>query len=149
MCPSYMATLDEEHSTRGRANLLRLAFSGVLPREELAGDRIHQALDLCVECKACKAECPSGVDLAKLKYEVLAQRNKAHGAPLRSKVFANINTLARMGSKTWLFSNLMAKLLPVKSLLHRGLGIHSERPLPAFASQTFPAWFEKLTPNVE
>jgi FAD/FMN-containing dehydrogenase/Fe-S oxidoreductase len=149
MCPSYMATLDEEHSTRGRANLLRLAFSGVLPREELTGDRIHQALDLCVECKACKAECPSGVDMAKLKYEVLAQRHKAHGTPLRARAFANIATLARIGSKMWLLSNIMARMLPVKAALHRGLGIHSERPLPAFASQTFPAWFAKLTPNTE
>jgi Fe-S oxidoreductase len=149
MCPSYMATLDEEHSTRGRANLLRMAMSGVLPHEELTGDRIHQALDLCVECKACKAECPSGVDMAKLKYEVLAQRHKEHGTPLRARAFANISTLARMGSKMWLLSNLMAKLLPVKALLHRGIGIHSERPLPAFASQSFPAWFAGLTPNRE
>ena len=66
MCPSYMATHDEEHSTRGRANLLRMAISGVLPPEELTGERIASALDLCVECKACKVECPSGVDLAKL-----------------------------------------------------------------------------------
>ena len=75
MCPSYMVTHEEEHSTRGRANLLRLAFSGALPHEELTGDRLFEALDLCVECKACAAECPTGVDMAKLKYEVLAQRN--------------------------------------------------------------------------
>ena len=66
MCPSYMVTRDEEHSTRGRANLLRQALNGVLPSSELSGERIHDALDLCVECKACKAECPSGVDMAKI-----------------------------------------------------------------------------------
>ncbi len=79
MCPSYMVTRDEEHSTRGRANLLRLVVAGVLPPEELTGDRLFEALDLCVECKACKAECPSGVDLAKLKFEVLTKRNEARG----------------------------------------------------------------------
>ena len=98
MCPSYMVTLEEEHSTRGRANLLRLAMTGVLPQDELTGDRLYEALDLCVECKACKSECPTGVDMAKLKYEVLAQRNKEHGMPLRARLFANIATLARLTS---------------------------------------------------
>ena len=81
MCPSFQVTQDEEHSTRGRANLLRQILNGALPVEELAGDRLHEALDLCVECKACKAECPSGVDLAKMKYEVLWHRQREHGAP--------------------------------------------------------------------
>ena len=98
MCPSFQVTQDEEHSTRGRANLLRQILNGALPAEELAGDRLHEALDLCVECKACKAECPSGVDLAKLKYEVLWHRQREHGAPLRDRAFANIARLARVGS---------------------------------------------------
>ncbi|MBI2211889.1 MAG: 4Fe-4S dicluster domain-containing protein, partial [Deltaproteobacteria bacterium] len=72
MCPSYMATLDEEHSTRGRANALRAVLSGKVPNRDFSGKRLYEVLDLCLECKACKAECPSNVDMAKLKYEFLS-----------------------------------------------------------------------------
>ncbi|HXH22349.1 MAG TPA: FAD-linked oxidase C-terminal domain-containing protein [Dehalococcoidia bacterium] len=139
MCPSYMVTLDEEHSTRGRANLLRLAMSGVLPPSELTGDAIHEALDLCVECKACRAECPSGVDLAKLKYEVLAQRLRARGVPLRSRLFAEIAALSAAASRVAPLANALARLRPGRLLLHRLLGIHSARPLPRFAPRRFEA----------
>jgi Fe-S oxidoreductase len=142
MCPSYMVTLDEEHSTRGRANLLRLAFSGVLPPGEMAGDRVHAALDLCVECKACKSECPSGVDLAKLKYEVLSQHNQAHGTPLRSRLFANIRALGRLGARAPALANTLSRLPPARLLMHRFGGIHRDRPLPALAGQRFAAWFK-------
>jgi FAD/FMN-containing dehydrogenase/Fe-S oxidoreductase len=142
MCPSFMVTLDEEHSTRGRANLMRLVFNGVLPPEELTGDRLHDALDLCVECKACKAECPSGVDLAKLKYEALAQRNLAHGVPLRARLFARIATLSRFGSYVAPLANQTSRLAPLRAVMQRTLSIHRERPLPAFASETFTRWFE-------
>ena len=98
MCPSFMVTGDEEHSTRGRANLLRQALNGALPLEDLTSERMHEALDLCVECKACKTECPSGVDFAKLKYEVQAQSSAAHGAPLRDRAFARIRTLSALTS---------------------------------------------------
>ncbi|MPZ48189.1 MAG: FAD-binding protein [Dehalococcoidia bacterium] len=141
MCPSYMVTLDEEHSTRGRANLLRLAMTGVLPPSELTGDAVHDALDLCVECKACAAECPSGVDLAKLKFETLAQRNKVHGVPLRSRLFANIATLSRFGSYIGPLANAMAKIKPARMLMQRYGGIHAERPLPSFAGQKFQTWY--------
>src|SRR6185369_7546063 len=124
---------DEEHSTRGRANLLRMAFSGVLPREELAGDRIHQALDLCVECKACKAECPSGVDMARIKYEWLTHYNEANGVPLRSRVFANIRLVSRLTSPFGGLANFVSSLAPVRALMARFGGIHSDRPLPRFA----------------
>ena len=67
MCPSYMGTLDEEHSTRGRANALRSVLSGKVPKEEFTGKRLYEVMDLCLECKACKAECPSNVDMAKLR----------------------------------------------------------------------------------
>jgi Fe-S oxidoreductase len=142
MCPSFMVTKDEEHSTRGRANLLRLTFSGVLPPDAIAGDRLHEALDLCVECKACKAECPSGVDMAKLKYEALAQRNRARGVPLRSRLFANIAALARAGSHAGGALNALATFGRGRALLERAGGIARQRPLPAFAPQTFDAWFK-------
>ncbi len=102
MCPSFMATRDEEHSTRGRANLLRAALSGRMPEGaegSFTDQRLHQALDLCLECKACKAECESGVDMAKLKYEFLHHYHQAHGVPLRSRLFANINAVNRLGSR--------------------------------------------------
>ncbi len=143
MCPSFMATLDEEHSTRGRANLLRTIFAGVLPPSEIAGDRLHAALDLCVECKACKAECPSGVDMAKLKYEVLCQRNSRRGVPLRARLFAHIALLSRLGRYAAPIANWSARLPPLRRLLERYGGIHRERPLPVFARQTFPAWFRQ------
>ena len=136
MCPSFQVTQDEEHSTRGRANLLRQILNGALPPEELGGERLHAALDLCVECKACKAECPSGVDLAKLKYEALWQRNKLNGAPLRDRAFAEIAQLARLGSAAPRLANALAGLPPARRLLHRA-GLHRERPLPRFAYRTF------------
>ena len=149
MCPSFMVTGEEEHSTRGRANLLRLTFAGALPHQDLAGERLHEALDLCVECKACKAECPSGVDLAKLKYEALAQRARTKGVPLRSRLFARIATLARLGSRLAPLANWISRQGIVRFPLHRLFGIHRQRPLPAFANRTFTSWFERRTPKSE
>ena len=143
MCPSFMVTRDEEHSTRGRANLLRQALNGALPPAELTGERVAAALDLCVECKACKAECPSGVDMAKIKYEVLSQHHEAHGTPLRDRAFARVNDLARWGSRAAPLANAVAARRPVRALLHRFLGIHRDRPLPRLAREPFPAWFER------
>ena len=146
MCPSYMVTHEEEHSTRGRANLLRLTFSGAIPHEELTGDRLFEALDLCVECKACAAECPTGVDMAKLKYEVLAQRNKVHGVPLRARVFANINTISKLTAPFGRIANMMGALSITRSVMSRYAGFAAQRPLPAFAPQTFQKWFKRRTP---
>ncbi|HEY7466236.1 MAG TPA: FAD-linked oxidase C-terminal domain-containing protein, partial [Dehalococcoidia bacterium] len=143
MCPSYMVTLEEEHSTRGRANLLRLTMAGVLPHDDLTGDRLFEALDLCVECKACKAECPTGVDMAKLKYEVLAQRNEVKGVPLRARLFAQINAVSRLTSPFGRVANLVSRFKPGRLLMQRLTGIAAQRPLPAFAPQTFPSWFRQ------
>lgn len=146
MCPSFMVTQDEEHSTRGRANLLRQVLNGAMPLEEIAGDRLHDALDLCVECKACKAECPSGVDLAKIKYEVLAHRRKAHGVPLRDRAFANIATLLRLGSISPRLANALADTPPARTAL-QALGVDAQRPLPRLATQTFDRWFRFRQPK--
>ncbi len=142
MCPSFQVTQDEEHSTRGRANLLRQILNGAMPLEELGGDRLHEALDLCVECKACKAECPSGVDLAKIKYEVLAHRHRAHGAPLRDRAFARIDRLLRLGSHAPRLANALAST-PLTPVLMRRLGLETRRPLPKLALQTFDRWFRR------
>ena len=146
MCPSFMVTRDEEHSTRGRANLIRQALNGAFPVDELAGDRIHEALDLCVECKACKSECASGVDVAKLKYEVLTARHDAHGIPLRARLFGHIATWSKLASMTGPLVpllNLGASLPPVRALLHATLGIHRDRPLPRFAREPFRRWWKR------
>ena len=147
MCPSFMATRDEEHSTRGRANLLRAAISGTLTPETLTGRRLYEALDLCLECKGCKGECPSNVDMAKLKYEFLHHYNNTHGIPLRAKLFAHINRLNRLGSRLAPLANLAARIPGSRWLLHQFFGIHKNRPLPSFAGQTFPSWFAKRTPS--
>ena len=150
MCPSFIATRDEEHSTRGRANLLRAALSGLLPEGDITGKRLHQALDLCLECKACKAECDSGVDMAKLKYEFLDNYHKVNGAPLRSKVFAHINRVNRLGSRFAPLSNWMAKSPIGRFVSSAVLGVHPSRSMPPFAAQSFPRWFEsrgEIPPN--
>jgi len=142
MCPSYMVTKDEEHSTRGRANALRAALSGHLPLEELTSKRMHDVLDLCLECKGCKGECPANVDMAKIKYEFLAQYQAKHGIPLRSRMFAHIETLNRWGSRLAPLSNWMMANGLVKRLLKQ-VGIASERSFPPFAQVTLIDWFNQ------
>jgi len=94
MCPSYRATRDEEHSTRGRANALRLAMTGQLGAHGLSSHRLFEVMDLCLSCKSCKSECPSNVDLARLKSEFLQRYYDAHGAPLRERITANTPQMA-------------------------------------------------------
>jgi len=147
MCPSFMATGEEEHSTRGRANALRAVFSGGLPFEEYGRDRLYQALDLCLACKACKTECPANVDMAKLKFEFLAHYHETHGVPLRSRVFGNIAALSRLGSAAAPFSNWVMSMSVVKRISHRLLGIHAGRPLPPFVRRTFRRWLRDHPPR--
>jgi Fe-S oxidoreductase len=146
MCPSYMATRDEEHTTRGRANALRAVLSGRVPAEDFTGRRLHEVMDLCLECKACKAECPANVDMAKLKYEFLHHYHRANGLPLRNRVFGHIARLSRLGSALAPVSNWVARSLPNRVLMERVLGIDRRRPLPAFARETFVQWFDRRQP---
>ena len=145
MCPSYMVTRDEEHSTRGRANALRAAINGHLPAEALASPRMYEVFDLCLECKGCKAECPSNVDMAKLKYEFLAHYYARNGTPLRARLFAHIETLNRLGCAGAPLSNWVANSAPARWLFDRLFGIHQNRQLPPFARETFPRWFAQRT----
>ncbi|SUZ71350.1 uncharacterized protein METZ01_LOCUS24204 [marine metagenome] len=142
MCPSYVATRDEEHSTRGRANLLRAALSGKLPEGTMTSKRLWEAMDLCLECKGCKSECESGVDMAKLKYEFLDQYQRVNGVPLRNRVFANINRLSAWGSRAAPFSNLAASNPIGKMVSQMLLGVHPQRKVPKFVRQTFASWFD-------
>ena len=141
MCPSYMGTLDEEHSTRGRANALRSVLSGKVPKEEFTGKRLYDVMDLCLECKACKAECPSNVDMAKIKYEFLDHYHRANGLPLRNRMFGAIESLNRIGSALAPVSNWIANSTPNRWLMEIFTGIDRRRPLPPFASQSFDDWF--------
>jgi FAD/FMN-containing dehydrogenase/Fe-S oxidoreductase len=143
MCPSYMATRDEQHSTRGRANALRLALGGVLPEAELWGDAMHDALDLCLACKGCTAECPSGVNLTRLKSEWLQQRHDRLGTPLRARVFGHIRTLNALGAAVAPVANAALRLPGAGIVAEALLGISRHRALPPFARQTFLAWFNQ------
>jgi FAD/FMN-containing dehydrogenase/Fe-S oxidoreductase len=146
MCPSYMATRDEEHTTRGRANALRAALSGTLPAAEFSGRRLYEIMDLCLECKGCKAECPSNVDMAKLKYEFLHHYYQANGLPLRNKLFGRIERLSRAAARVPALANWVNGLGLSRRLLERVVGIDRRRPLPPFAAETFTTWWKRRTP---
>lgn len=137
MCPSYQATLDEAHSTRGRANALRAAISGVLP-DDLGDPAVKSVLDLCLGCKACAAECPSSVDVAKLKSEFLATWHDRHGVDFATRVFGNIHRVNQLAGALPKLSNLVMG----SSLGKAGaglLGLPAERPLPQYAERRFSA----------
>jgi FAD/FMN-containing dehydrogenase/Fe-S oxidoreductase len=137
MCPSFMATRDEEASTRGRANALRLAMSGQLGDDALGSDRMKRVLDLCLACKACKTECPNAVDMARLKSEVLQIHHDRHGVPLGYRLIGDMPQMAR-----WLAGplahvvNLVARLPGYGWLLEKVAGIDRRRPMPPFATRT-------------
>ena len=142
MCPSYMVTREEEHSTRGRANLLRAALSGNLPHEELTSPRMYEAMDLCIECKACKSECPSSVDMAKIKFEFLAQYYRKHGVPWRARLMADIARASRWNSgKLAPLVNALLDNGGVRWLMEKTLGVSCKRKLPKFAKEPFTTWF--------
>ncbi|MFJ6569683.1 FAD-binding and (Fe-S)-binding domain-containing protein [Streptomyces sp. NPDC091292] len=141
MCPSYMATRNEQDSTRGRANALVKALSEPDPRKALGDERLHEVLDLCLMCKACKSECPLGVDMATLKAEALSHHHDEHGIPLRSRIFGSIRFLNRLGSATAPLSNLPGRIGPLRKLMQRRLGIAAARPLPRFERRNLVRWF--------
>jgi FAD/FMN-containing dehydrogenase/Fe-S oxidoreductase len=133
MCPSYMATRDEADTTRGRANTLRLAMSGQLSDAGLADESVYKVLDLCLECRACKAECPVNVDMARYKSEFLAQYYEKHGTPLEAKALGGVAKLAGLGSAFAPLSNWIAG----SSLNKMLLGVDSRRTLPEWRRETF------------
>ena len=137
MCPSYQATLDEAHSTRGRANALRAAISGVLP-DDLGDPAVKSVLDLCLGCKACAAECPSSVDVAKLKSEFLATWQDRHGVDFATRVFGNIHRVNQLAGVLPKLSN-RAMNSPLGRAGAGLLGLPTERPLPKYADRRFSA----------
>lgn len=137
MCPSYMATRDETDSTRGRANALRLAISGQLETTELANEQLLPVMELCLECKACKRECPTGVDMARMKSEVLHQIHQQHGTPLADRLIGNIAEVSRWGSHFAPLVNWAGARDIVRQVNQRLLGFDARRPLPVFARHSF------------
>jgi FAD/FMN-containing dehydrogenase/Fe-S oxidoreductase len=143
MCPSYMATADEKDSTRGRANTLRLALSGRLGESDLSDDDVHDVLDLCLECRACRSECPVGVDMARFKSEFLATYQRRHGVPWRARAVGHIHTMAKWGSRLAPLSNFATGSAMGRWLGERLLGVDRRRPLPAWTRSTFARRFAR------
>ena len=145
MCPSYMATREEMHSTRGRANVLRLAMAGRLGESGLGDEGVRDVLDLCLECRACKSECPVNVDMARFKSEFLSDYWKRHGTALEARVLGHVHEMARWGSRLAPFSNWAARSAPARWLNERLIGLDRRRTPPAWARETFAAQFARRT----
>jgi FAD/FMN-containing dehydrogenase/Fe-S oxidoreductase len=144
MCPSYMATRDEQHVTRGRANLLREILTHTTKSNPFDHKEIYQALDLCLSCKACKSECPSNVDMAKLKAEFLQHYYESNPIPLRTRMIANIHHFNAMGSIMPGFTNLIFKNM---GWFMKWIGFAEKREIPALHSTTLSAWQRKQPKN--
>lgn len=145
MCPSYMATRNETDSTRGRANALRVALSRGLDSIGLADEELRPVLDLCLECKACKRECPTGVDMARLKSEFLHQSHQTNGASLKERLLSRADLIGMWGSRLAPFSNWALGTGLVKRVNEEIFGLDRRRPLPTFATQPFAASFRPTT----
>ncbi len=137
MCPSYRVTQDEQHLTRGRANTLRLAVSGQLGGDALMSDAMYQTMDLCIGCKGCKRECPTGIDMAKMKMEFLYHYRKRHALPLRDRLIAYLPRYAQTVSRLGLLANLRDRLPGLAWLSERLTGFSARRPLPRWRGDFF------------
>ena len=137
MCPSFRVTRDEQHLTRGRANTLRLALSGQLGGDALASDTVKQAMDLCVSCKGCRRECPTGVDMAKMKVEFLHHYKARHGHTLRDRLIAHLPRYAGLASHLPWLANLRNRLPWLARLGESVTGFSAQRSLPQFRSDVF------------
>ncbi|WP_458189696.1 FAD-binding and (Fe-S)-binding domain-containing protein [Haladaptatus sp. NG-WS-4] len=149
MCPTYRASKEEIQTTRGRANLLRAAISGELDEKELYSERFkEEVLDLCIGCKGCKSDCPTGVDMAKLKTEIKHKHHQENGSTLSEKLFANIDTVSRIGSMLAPLSNWGTSVPGVRAAMETVLGIHRDRDLPTFRRDTLEKWMADRRPRV-
>jgi FAD/FMN-containing dehydrogenase/Fe-S oxidoreductase len=142
MCPSYMATREEAYSTRGRAHLIYEALTSDLLPGGFADPALHDALELCLSCKACKSECPASVDMAAYKAEFLASFYETHRRPLPVEFFGRIHEIARAGALAPRLFNALQEG-SAGSILRRILRLHPERYLPKFAGQSFRRWFAR------
>ncbi|MXW63771.1 MAG: FAD-binding protein [Bacteroidetes bacterium SB0662_bin_6] len=144
MCPPFMVTRNEEDNTRGRANALREALSGGLPREALTGKRMYEVMDLCIQCKGCKTECPSNVDMARIKSEWLGMYWQKHAPSLRTRLLAHMPLMARrMNGSAARLVNGLNRQRGIRRLLERTMGLSPHRTLPSFAAEPFTKRFAK------
>ncbi len=143
MCPSYRVTRDEQHLTRGRANTLRLALSGQLGADAFTSEAMHDTMDLCVGCKGCKRDCPTGVDMAKMKVEFLDHYKKRHGHTLKDKLVAYMPDYAHRASRMPWLLNLRNRVPGAAWLGEKMLGFSAKRSLPEWRTDTF--WRAKDT----
>ena len=143
MCPSYMATRNEKDTTRARANILREYLTNSNKLNRFDQEEILDVMDLCLSCKACKSECPSNVDVAKLKAEFLQQYHDANGVPFRSRLIANFNRSARFGSLAPGIYNFIMTNPAVSSLLKRISGFAQDRSMPTLYKTTLIKWYRK------
>src|SRR5947209_863601 len=141
MCPSYMATLDEEHTTRGRARVLFEMLRGEVITDGWRSDAVHESLDLCLSCKGCKGDCPVSVDMATYKAEFLSRYYKRRLRPRPAYAMGLIMLHARLASRVPRLANLVTQTPGVRRLAQRAAGLTTERPMPPFARQTFRSWF--------
>ena len=141
MCPSFRVTHDEEHSTRGRAHLLWEMAQGDVIRDGWRDEVVKESLDLCLSCKGCKSDCPVSVDLATYKAEFLSHYHEGRLRPRSDYAFANIDIWARLASKVPGLVNLATQLPFLRDIAKLAAGMPQQRSVPAFAPQTFRAWF--------
>ncbi len=147
MCPSFMATMDEKNSTRARANILR-EFLSMENGDPWNHKEIHEILDLCLECKGCKSECPSGVDMAKLKSEFLQHWYDRHGTPLRTVLIAYISNFNRLGLIFPSIYNFFLENGFTSGLVKKAIGIASERSIPLIYETSLKKWIRKNLPVI-
>ena len=140
MCPSYMVTLEEEHSTRGRAHMLFELLQGEVIRDGWRDEHVKDALELCLSCKACKSECPANVDIATYKAEFLSHYYEKKWRPLKAYAFGLIERWAKLGSRMPRIANFLSQAPGPRHLLQRFLGLASQRQLPRLAPVTFWQW---------
>lgn len=143
MCPSFMATREERHTTRGRANALVQALTMADPLAALGEADLHETLALCLGCKACKRECPLSVDMATLKAEALARYHEVHGVPWRARLFGHARLVNRAGAALAPLSGWVAGAPALAGLRERLVGIDRRRTLPRFRRETLPRWFRR------
>jgi Fe-S oxidoreductase len=154
MCPSFRVTRDERHLTRGRANTLRLALSGQLGPDAFSGEAVAEAMALCVGCKGCRRECPTGVDMAKMKVEFLAHYKARHGYSVKDRLVAHLPDYARFASRLPALMNLRDRVPALARLSERWFGLAAQRKLPRWRSDTFwrssdPAHFSSRERTLE
>jgi FAD/FMN-containing dehydrogenase/Fe-S oxidoreductase len=148
MCPSYMATRNEKESTRARANILREFLTHSDKANRFDHEEIKEVMDLCLACKGCKSDCPSNVDVAKLKMEFLHQYYKENGVPIRSRLVGNFSTLSKVVSYVPWAYNFIFETPFLRRIANKVVGFHPDRTMPLLAKSTFSSWTSKnLTPN--